>query len=68
MFNEKGITLISLAVTVIILGALMALTLNMSAFNDLIVRRFEAQNEYNEVMQEVQENIDSIQDQWGDLL
>lgn len=68
MINEKGITLISLVATVILLGILMALTINLSVYNGIIQKRFQVENEYDKLMENVEENVDSIQDQWGDLL
>lgn len=68
MINEKGITLVSLVVTIVLLGILMAVMTNVTMYNGIIEKKFETQNSYNELMNNVEENIDSIQEQWGNVL
>ncbi len=68
MVKEKGITLVSLTVTIILLCILAAVLINIGAYNNIIQRKFQVENQYEELLENVEENIDSIQDQWGDLL
>lgn len=68
MINEKGITLTSLVISVVLLTVLAALTINVSLYNNVIEERNDVQEHYNGLMENVESNVKSIQEQWNGVI
>ncbi len=68
MRKEKGITLISLAVTVMIMILLAGILITASNYNKIVQEKDAAESDFEEEVEQTDQKIDSIQEQWGDVL
>ncbi len=68
MKNENGITLVALVVTVILMGILMAFLIKASTFKGLLNEKNKVEQDFNEVLNQTDEKIYSIREQWEDVI
>ncbi len=68
MKNEKGITLITLAVTVMLMSLLAGLLINAVNYDKIMEETGGAQNDFEGEVEYTDEKVESIQEQWGDVL
>ncbi len=68
MKSDKGITLVLLVITVVIMCMIMALLVNVDSFNELLQVKNRVEEDFNDVITNTDEKVNSIRDQWGDIL
>lgn len=68
MKNEKGITLISMIITVMLMALLIGLIIRASNGNELINRSREVSNNLNSVIEETDNKIQKIEEEWEGVL
>lgn len=68
MKNEKGITLVMLVLTVVLLGILMAFLLKDQPFNKLLQEKENVVQDFNDLINKTNDDIYSIRNQWEDII
>ena len=68
MKNDKGMTLVLLVITVVLMCILMTFLVNVGSFNDLLQVKNRVEEDFNDVITNTDEKVNSIRDQWGDII
>ncbi len=67
--NEKGITLIALVVTIIVLIMLSSITINGLISSDgILTKKNEYENIYDKKQDEAENTENTIKSQWGNVI
>ena len=67
--NEKGITLLSLVVTVIVLSILASILVNVSIVGNPLLKEVNgARNDYNEQKEQIETKINSMTNGWENII
>ena len=68
MNKEKGITLASLVVTIVLMSVLAAIMINATPGSNALNEEKELENEYKDLMENTEGQIQSVDDQWKDVM
>lgn len=68
MNKEKGITLASLVVTIVLMSVLAAIMINATLGSNALKEEKELENEYKDLMENTEGQIQSVDDQWKDVM
>ena len=68
MNKEKGITLASLVVTIVLMSILAAIMINATLGSNALKEEKELENEYKDLMENTEGQIQSVDDQWKDVM
>ena len=68
MNKERGITLASLVVTIVLMSVLAAIMINATLGSNALKEEKELENEYKDLMENTEGQIQSVDDQWKDVM